>query len=148
MDYRAGINYLGKWKTFAPKTKSDHIFLVVQLLGCHYTNRGIQCPVLLSSFLPRTVSLLSSYFHHFISYLKMKTDESMKISDCIYLLTYLLTHLLTYLLIYLLTYLTFRRRNFLLNFSTPVFKMRIIQEPKKVPLWNKRHFEEEKTESM
>jgi hypothetical protein len=38
--------------------------------------------------------------------------------------------------------LTFRRRNFLLNFSTPVFKMWIIQEPKKVALWNKRHFEE------
>jgi hypothetical protein len=42
------------------------------------------------------------------------------------------------------SYLTFRRRNFLLNFSTPVFKMWIIQEPKKVALWNKRHFEEEK----
>jgi hypothetical protein len=44
--------------------------------------------------------------------------------------------------------LTFRRRNFLLNFSTPVFKMWIIQEPKKVSLWNKWHFEEEKTESV
>ena len=44
--------------------------------------------------------------------------------------------------------LTFRRRNFLLNFSTPVFKMWIIQEPKKVAFWNKRHFEEEKTESV
>ena len=44
--------------------------------------------------------------------------------------------------------LTFRRRNFLLNFSTPVFKMWIIQELKKVALWNKRHFEEEKTESV
>jgi len=33
------------------------------------------------------------------------------------------------------SYLTFRRRNFLLNFSTPVFKMWIIQEPKKVALW-------------
>jgi hypothetical protein len=44
--------------------------------------------------------------------------------------------------------LTFRRRNFLLNFSTPVFKMWIIQEPKEVALWNKRHFEEEKTESV
>ena len=31
-----------------------------------------------------------------------------------------------------------------LNFSTPVFKMWIIQKPKKVALWNKRHFEEEK----
>ena len=29
-----------------------------------------------------------------------------------------------------------------------VFKMWIIQEPKKVALWNKRHFEEEKTEIM
>jgi hypothetical protein len=44
--------------------------------------------------------------------------------------------------------LTFRRRNFLLNFSAPVFKMWIIQEPKKVALWNKRHFEEEKTQSV
>ena len=30
----------------------------------------------------------------------------------------------------------------------PVGKMRIIQEPNKVPLWNKRHFEEIKTEIM
>ena len=37
--------------------------------------------------------------------------------------------------------------NVLLNFSTPVFKMRIIQEPKKVALWNKRHFEEKKMKS-
>jgi hypothetical protein len=44
--------------------------------------------------------------------------------------------------------LTFRRRNFLLNFSTPVFEMWIIQEPEKVALWNKRHFEEENTQSM
>ena len=44
--------------------------------------------------------------------------------------------------------LTFRRRNFLLNFSTPVFKMWIIQEPKKVTLWNERQFEEEKTENV
>ena len=44
--------------------------------------------------------------------------------------------------------LTFWRRNFLLNFSTPVFKMWIIHKPKKVALWNKRHFEEEKTEIM
>ena len=46
------------------------------------------------------------------------------------------------------TKLTFRCRNFLLNFSTPVFKMWIIQEPKKVALWNKWLFEEEKTESV
>jgi hypothetical protein len=44
--------------------------------------------------------------------------------------------------------LTLWRRNFLLNFSTPVHKMWIIQEPKKVALWNKRHFEEEKVESV
>ena len=31
-----------------------------------------------------------------------------------------------------------------LNFSTPLCKMWIIQEPKKIPLWNKRHFEEKK----
>ena len=29
-----------------------------------------------------------------------------------------------------------------------VGKMRIIQEPNKVALWNKRHFEEKKTEIM
>ena len=40
--------------------------------------------------------------------------------------------------------LTLWRRNFLLNFSTSVFKMWIIQGPKKVALWNKRHFEEKK----
>jgi hypothetical protein len=43
---------------------------------------------------------------------------------------------------------TFWSRNFLLNFSTPCNKMWIIQEPKKVALLNKRHFEEEKTESV
>ena len=31
-----------------------------------------------------------------------------------------------------------------LNFNTPVFEMWIIQEPKKVALRNKRHFEEVK----
>jgi len=30
----------------------------------------------------------------------------------------------------------------------PVGKMRIIQEPNKIALWNKRHFEEKKTEIM
>jgi hypothetical protein len=35
-------------------------------------------------------------------------------------------------------------RNFLSNFSTPVFKMWIIKETNKVALWNKRHFEEKK----
>jgi hypothetical protein len=29
-----------------------------------------------------------------------------------------------------------------------VYKMWIIQEPKKIALWNKRYFEEEKTESV
>jgi hypothetical protein len=33
-------------------------------------------------------------------------------------------------------------------FSTPVFKMWIIQEPNKVALCNKRHFEEKETEIM
>ena len=32
------------------------------------------------------------------------------------------------------------------NFSTPVFKMWVIQKPNRVALWNTRHFEEEKTE--
>ena len=35
---------------------------------------------------------------------------------------------------------------FFFNFSTPVYKMWIIQEPNKLELWNKLHFEEEKTE--
>ena len=37
---------------------------------------------------------------------------------------------------------------FFFNFGTPVYKMWITQEPKKVALWNKRHFEEKKTESV
>ena len=41
--------------------------------------------------------------------------------------------------------LTFWRLNyFFLNFSTPVYKMWIIQEPNALELWNKLHFEEEK----
>ena len=36
--------------------------------------------------------------------------------------------------------------DFFSNFSTPVFKMWVIQKPNKVALWNKRHFEEEKME--
>jgi hypothetical protein len=42
--------------------------------------------------------------------------------------------------------LTLWRRNFLLNFST--LCVWIIHEPKKGTVWNKRHFEEEKTESV
>ena len=37
---------------------------------------------------------------------------------------------------------------FFLNFSTPVYKMWIKQEPNMLELWNKLHFEEEKTESI
>ena len=37
---------------------------------------------------------------------------------------------------------------FFFNFSTPVYKMWIIQEPNMLELWNKLHFEEEKTESI
>jgi len=33
---------------------------------------------------------------------------------------------------------------FFLNFSTPVYKMWIIQEPNTLELWNKLHFEEKK----
>ena len=44
--------------------------------------------------------------------------------------------------------LTLWRWNFLLILAHPVFKMWIIQEPKKLALWNKRHFEEKKTEIM
>jgi hypothetical protein len=45
--------------------------------------------------------------------------------------------------------LTFWHRNHFFNFSTPVYKMWIIQEPNKLELWNKLHFEErKKTESI
>jgi len=44
--------------------------------------------------------------------------------------------------------LTFRSRNYFFNFSTPVHKMWIIQEPNMLELWNKQHFEEEKTDSI
>ena len=36
--------------------------------------------------------------------------------------------------------------DFFLNFSTPVYKMWVMQKPNKVALWNKRHFEEKKME--
>ena len=42
--------------------------------------------------------------------------------------------------------LTFCCRNyFFLNFSTPVYKMWIIQEPNTLELWNKLYFEEKRT---
>jgi len=45
--------------------------------------------------------------------------------------------------------LTFWRWNyFFLNFSTPVYKMWIIQEPNTLELWNKLHFEEQKVYTM
>ena len=45
--------------------------------------------------------------------------------------------------------LTFWRRNyFFLILAHLVYKMRIIQEPNTLELWNKLHFEEEKMESM
>jgi len=37
---------------------------------------------------------------------------------------------------------------FFFNFSTPVYKMWIIQQPHKLELWNKLQFEEETTESI
>ena len=40
--------------------------------------------------------------------------------------------------------LTFWRRNYFFNFSTPVYKMWIIQESNTLELWNKLHFEEKK----
>ena len=40
--------------------------------------------------------------------------------------------------------LTLWHLNFLYNFSTPVFKMWILQEPKRIGLWNKGHLEEKK----
>ena len=46
-------------------------------------------------------------------------------------------------------HLTFWRRNyFFLILAHPVYKMWIIQEPNSLELWNKLHFEEEKTESI
>ena len=44
--------------------------------------------------------------------------------------------------------LTFWRRNYFLNLPHPVYKMWIIQEPNTLDLWNKLHFEEEKTDSI
>jgi len=45
--------------------------------------------------------------------------------------------------------LTFWRRNyFFLILAHTVYKMWIIQEPNKLELWNKLHFEEKKTESI
>ena len=44
--------------------------------------------------------------------------------------------------------LAFWRRNYFFNFCTPVYKMLIMQEPNKLELWNKLHFEEKKTESI
>ena len=37
---------------------------------------------------------------------------------------------------------------FFLILAHPVYKMRILQEPNTLDLWNKLHFEEEKTESI
>ena len=37
---------------------------------------------------------------------------------------------------------------FFLIFSAPVYKMRVLQEPNTLELWNKLQFEEEKTESI
>ena len=37
---------------------------------------------------------------------------------------------------------------FFFHFSKPVYKNWIIQEPNTLDLWNKLHFEEEKTESI
>jgi len=48
----------------------------------------------------------------------------------------------------LLQPLIFWRRNyFFLILAHPVYKMWIIQEPNTLELWNKLHFEEEKTDS-
>jgi len=44
--------------------------------------------------------------------------------------------------------LTFWRRNYFLILAPPVYKMWIIQEPNMLDLWNKLHYEEEKTESI
>ena len=46
------------------------------------------------------------------------------------------------------TKLTLWRRNFFFILAHSVYKMWIIQEPNKLALWNKLHFEEKKTESI
>jgi len=53
-----------------------------------------------------------------------------------------------YQLVHKRTALTFWHWNYFFNFSTPVYKMWIVQEPNMLELWNKLHFEEEKTESI
>jgi len=47
-----------------------------------------------------------------------------------------------------IVWLTSWRRNYFLILAHPVYKMWKIQEPKALDLWNKLHFEEEKTESI
>ena len=50
---------------------------------------------------------------------------------------------------YLISHLTvWRRNNFFLILAHPVYKMWIKQEPNKLELWNKLHFEEKETESI
>ena len=44
--------------------------------------------------------------------------------------------------------LTFGAGIIFLILAHPVYKMWITQEPKKLELWNKLHFEEKKTESI
>jgi hypothetical protein len=44
--------------------------------------------------------------------------------------------------------LTFWCRIFFLSLAHPVYKIWIMQEPNTLELWNKLHFEEEKTESI
>ena len=45
-------------------------------------------------------------------------------------------------------YINLLAPEFFFNFSTPVYKMWIIQEPNILELWNKLHFEEKETESI
>jgi hypothetical protein len=44
--------------------------------------------------------------------------------------------------------LPFDARILFFNFNTSVYEMWIIQVPNKVAVWNKRHFEEKRTENM
>jgi hypothetical protein len=59
-----------------------------------------------------------------------------------------LAFLIHYLMINMFRILTFWSRNYFLKFSTPVYKVWITQEPNKLELWNKLHFEEEETDSI
>jgi len=70
------------------------------------------------------LSILCNYCHHRRSFFSLK-NQNLEISI-----------------------LTFWSRNYFLILADPVYKMWIMQEQNKLELWNKLHFEENKTESI